>query len=146
MPKTPKAAAPSDHVPKPPDPSARRKPLPTDKPKPSDEDPSAPRRLQAILASPTYRRPDADPDFLSRDDVRGVRLMLDYLKPELILEQSVVKHTVVVFGSTRIMEKAGAERDLEAAKAAQARDPDNPALTRQLKSAERVLAKSRYYD
>jgi hypothetical protein len=135
-----------DGVPKPPDPSARRKPLPTDKPKPSDEDPLAPRRLQAILASPSYRRPDADPDFLSRDDVRGVRLMLDYLKPELILEQSGVKHTVVVFGSTRIMEKAGAERDLVAAKAAQARDPANPVLARQVKSAERVLAKSRYYD
>src|ERR1051325_7858138 len=102
MAKPSQPAGPSDHVPQPPDPSARRKPLPTDKPKPPDEDPQAPRRLQAILASPSYRRPDADPDFLSRDDVRGVRLMLDYLKPELILEQAAVKHTVVVFGSTRI--------------------------------------------
>src|SRR5205807_1406641 len=93
-----------------------------------------------------YRRPDADPDFLSRDDVRGIRLMLDYMKPELILEQAVVKHTVVVFGSTRILERAGAARDLDAAQAALARDPNNAALARQVKVAERVLAKSRYYD
>src|SRR5262245_59685859 len=121
MPKPPKPAPSSDRVPKPPDPDTRRKPLPTDRPKSPDEDPLAPRRLQAILASPSYRRPDADPDFLSRGDVRGVRLLLDYLKPELILEQAVVKHTVVVFGSTRIREQAGAARELEAAKAAQAR-------------------------
>src|SRR5438270_14071516 len=118
MRKPPKSASPSDRVPNPPNPEARRKPLPTDKPKPPDEDPLAPRRLQAILASPSYRRPDADPDFLSRDDVRGIRLMLDYMKPELILEQAVVKHTVVVFGSTRILERAGAARDLDAAQAA----------------------------
>src|SRR4051794_19821770 len=69
----------SEDVPTPPDPKVRRRALPTDKPKPTEEDPLAAARLQAILASPSYRRPDADPDFLSRDDVRGVRLMLDYM-------------------------------------------------------------------
>ena len=68
------------------------------------------------------------------------------MKTELILEQNVIKHTVVVFGSTRILEKAGAERDLAAARSALARDSDNPVLARQVKIAERVLAKSRYYD
>ena len=100
---------PADHVPKPPNPARRRKPLPTDRPKPPDEDPLAARRLQAILASPSYRRPDADPDFLSRGDVRGIRLLLDYLKPELLLEQANVRHTIVVFGSTR-HRRAGAAR------------------------------------
>jgi uncharacterized protein (TIGR00730 family) len=124
----------------------RRKPLPSDKPKPPDEDPLAPLRLQAILASPSYRRPDADPDFLSRNDLRGVRLLLDYMKPELILEQNAIRHTVVVFGSTRLIEKAGAERELRAAQAALARDKDSPVLARQVRIAERVLAKSGYYE
>jgi uncharacterized protein (TIGR00730 family) len=145
-PKPVETASPAGHVPQPPNPQARLRPLPTDKPKPPEEDPLAPRRLQAILASPSYRRADVDPDFLSRDDVRGVRLLLDYMKPELILEQNVVKHTVVVFGSTRIHERTGAERDLEAAKAALARDKDNAALVRQVRIAEHVVARSRYYD
>ena len=40
-------------------------------------------RVQAILNSPSYRRADTDIDFLARDGVRGVRLQIDYLKPEL---------------------------------------------------------------
>jgi uncharacterized protein (TIGR00730 family) len=146
MAKSAKPTGPSDQVPKPPDPVARRKPLPTDKPKPPEEDPLAPRRLQAILASPSYRRADADPDFLARDDVRGIRLLLDYLKPELLLKQARITQTIVVFGSTRIHERAGAERDLAAAKAALARDKDNASLLRRMKVAERIVAKSRYYD
>ncbi len=146
MAKSAKPAGPSDRVTKPPDPAVRKKPLPTDKPKPADEDPQAPRRLQAILASPSYRRADSDPEFMARDDVRGVRLMLDYMKPQLCLEQARVTQTIVVFGSTRILEPAGAERELAEAKAALARDRDNAGLARQVKAAERILAKSRYYD
>jgi uncharacterized protein (TIGR00730 family) len=146
MAKSAKPPTPSDRVPKPPDPEVRRKPLPTDKPKPSEEDPLAPRRLQAILASPSYRRADADPDFLSRDDVRGVRLLLDYMKPELILEGARVTQTIVVFGSTRIVEPAAAERDLAKAKAALASDKDNASIARQVRVAERIRAKSHYYD
>jgi uncharacterized protein (TIGR00730 family) len=146
MVKSAKPSVPSDRVPKPPDPNVRRKPLPSDKPKPPDEDPLAPRRLQAILSSPSYRRSDADPEFLSRHDVRGVRLMLDYLKPELLLQEARITQTIVVFGSTRIIERAGAQRDFDLALAALARDRDNPALARQARIAERVLANSRYYD
>jgi uncharacterized protein (TIGR00730 family) len=52
--------------------------------------------------SPSYRLAFADDDFLLTDELRGTRLMLEYLKPELALRAHRVKSTVVVFGSTRI--------------------------------------------
>ncbi len=55
--------------------------------KPTEEDPAALPRVQAILDNPSYRRSDTDIAFLARDSVRGVRLQLDYLKPELLLEE-----------------------------------------------------------
>jgi uncharacterized protein (TIGR00730 family) len=133
-------------IPAPPHPQSRRKPLPECHPKPAVDDPDAPARLQRILSSPSYRSADDDAAFLARDEVRGVRLQLDYMKPELLLVQSEIVHTVVVFGSTRIAEAAEARRRVEALRSAAEASPGDAALARQLAVAERVAAKSRYYE
>jgi uncharacterized protein (TIGR00730 family) len=133
-------------VPAPAHPRERREPLPWHRPKPAEEDPDAPRRLQAILDSPSYRQADHDVAFLDRDETRGVRLQLDYGKPELLLQQHAVQHTVVVFGSTRIREPAAAQRRVEELRGALALAPDDVGLARRLAVAERTLAKSHYYD
>jgi uncharacterized protein (TIGR00730 family) len=130
----------------PPHPRQRREPLPWHRPKPAEEDPDAPRRLEAILHSPSYRQADQDVEFLNRDDTRGLRLELDYLKPEILLQAHGVVHTIVVFGSTRIPEPLAARRNVEQLQAAVAGDPHNPALERQLAVARRLEAKSQYYD
>ena len=52
--------------------------------------------------SPTYRLAFADPDFLTRDELRPVRLQLELLKPELAFEEKGIKSTVVLFGGARI--------------------------------------------
>jgi hypothetical protein len=95
-------------IPEPPHPSQRREPLPGHRPKPAEDDPGAPERLRAILESATYREADQDVDFLSLDATRGVRLQIDYVKPELLLSQHAIAHTIVVFGSTRIVEPSAA--------------------------------------
>ena len=102
--------------------------------------------MQAILTSPSYRQADQDIDFLTRYDTRGLRLQIDYLKPELLLEQHRVAHTIVVFGSTRILEPAAARRKIEQLRAAVAADPANPDLQWRLAVAERIGAKCHYYD
>src|SRR5271165_1534843 len=101
-------------VPSPAHPTQRRDPLPWQQPKASEEDPEALQRVQAILNSPSYRRADDDIDFLAQDRVRSVRLQIDYLKPELLLEDHKIHQTIVVFGSTRICEPAAARRKVEA--------------------------------
>ena len=78
--------------------------------------------------------------------MRGVRLQMDYSKPELLLEEHRIRNTIVVFGSTRIREPASAQCKVEALKAALAADPGNKELVRRLAIAERILAKSHYYD
>jgi len=83
---------------------------------------------------------------LRRDDMRGVRLVLDYAKPQQLLAEHNVAHTIVVFGSTRIPEPDAARRNREVLTAALAARPDDPALSERLAIAERIEAKSRYYE
>ena len=133
-------------TPSPPHPNRRREPLPLNRPKPSEEDADAPRRIQAILDSPSYRQADQDVGFLNLDETRGVRLQIDYQKPELLLEQHGIHHTIVVFGSTRIHEPAAMRLKVNSLREQLETDPDNRDLHRCLAVAERVLAKSRYYE
>jgi hypothetical protein len=123
-------------------PPHRRRPLPT----PCADEPQASERLQRILASPSYRRADLDLEFLDRDEARPSRLALEYQKPELLLREAGVRATIVVFGGTRLVEPAVAARTLALAQQTQAAHPDDPAAAAQVRIAERVAAKSRYYD
>jgi uncharacterized protein (TIGR00730 family) len=134
------------HTPRPPHPQKRREPLPWQRPKPIEEDPDAQKRIEAILKSPSYRQAEEDVDFLNRNDMRGPRLQIDYLKAEILLEQHAIRHTIVVFGSTRIRESMAAQRNVNELRAAQAADPSNAEIARRLGVAERTLAKSHYYD
>lgn len=133
-------------IPTPPYAHRRREPLPWQRPKSSQEDPDAPQRIQAILASPSYRQADQDVGFLNLDQTRGVRLQIDYQKPELLLEQHGIQHTIVVFGSTRIHEPAAAQLRVDTLRTQLGANPGNPELQRRLAVAERILVKSHYYD
>lgn len=133
-------------IPPPPHPHRRRVPLPWHQPKSAEDDPEAPRRLQAILESPGYRQADQDVDFLNRDETRGLRLQVDYFKPELLLEEHGIHDTIVVVGSTRIAEPAAARRRVASLREALAARPGDRDLPRQIEVAERVLANSVYYD
>ena len=113
-------------IPPPAHPHKRREPLPWQAPKPAEEDCEALLRVKAILDSPSYRRADTDIDFLSKDGVRGVRLQIDYLKAELLLEEHQIHQTVVVFGGTRISEPKAASRNVDALRVSLAADPTNP--------------------
>jgi uncharacterized protein (TIGR00730 family) len=141
-----------DDVPQRPEPAdqgARREPSPFQQPKPAEDDPDAPARVRRIMDSPSYRLAAADPDFLRGDDTRGLRLLLDYLKPELALQRHGVTRTIVVFGSTRICEPAAARRRVDEAGArldAAGGPQAAPELAEKLDIAERILARSHYYD
>ncbi len=133
-------------IPAPAHPFRRREPLPSQEPKPSSDDPKAPALIEQILESPSYRRADQDVYFLDREDSRGLRLQLDYLKPEVLLEEYGIANTIVVFGSTRICEPKAAQRHVDELESLLKTDSDNPALKERLAIASRLLAKSRYYE
>jgi uncharacterized protein (TIGR00730 family) len=56
--------------------------------------------------APEYRLAFADPDFLCRDELRPVRLQLELLKPELLMDEAGIDSTIVLFGGARIPEPA----------------------------------------
>lgn len=114
-------------------------------PAPHIPDRAAAERLQSILSSPSYRKADEDIDFLSSAEARGPRLELEYLKAELLLRRHGVADTIVVFGSTRIVEPALAESRLAEAQALANSNPRDATLSKRLAVAKRICANSRYY-
>jgi uncharacterized protein (TIGR00730 family) len=82
-----------------------------------------------------YRLAFQDMDFLLREDLRPVRFQLELLKPELLIEEAGIASTFVFYGSARIPEPSRADALIEAA-----------ATDHQRRIAERLKAKSRYYD
>ncbi len=124
----------------------RKERLPWQEPKPDSEDSAGAAKLDAILRSPSYRPATEDVEFLDSDDARGVRLQLDYLKPQKLLDENGVRHTIVVFGSTRIADPVGAAKKVERLRDALSEQPENIDLQSRLIIAERILAKSHFYD
>jgi uncharacterized protein (TIGR00730 family) len=102
--------------------------------------------LDAILHSPTYRLAESDVEFLRRPELRPVRMQLELLKPEMALAASGVRSTIVLYGSTQIAERTYSEQRVRDTKAVLAADPTNAAKARLAARAERLLAKSHYYD
>jgi hypothetical protein len=89
----------------------------------------------AQTEDPAYRLAFQDMDFLLREDLRPVRFQLELLKPELLLDEAGIGSTFVMYGSARIPEPSKAEALLTAA-----------ATDQQRVVAERLMAKSKYYD
>ena len=56
--------------------------------------------------SSTYRLAFTDEEFMCRDELRPVRLQLELLKAQLLLEERRIESTVVLFGGARIPEPA----------------------------------------
>ncbi|MCB2117612.1 MAG: TIGR00730 family Rossman fold protein [Rhodobacteraceae bacterium] len=64
--------------------------------------------------APAYRLAFTDADFLMREELRPVRLQLELLKPQMIMDERGIESTVVLMGSARIPDPTGtAERVCE---------------------------------
>lgn len=68
--------------------------------------------LEETLTPPethrSYKLAFADQDFLNSPEARGIRFQLELLKPDLILREHGIDHTIVVFGSARFVSHADA--------------------------------------
>ena len=118
----------------------------TPDPSASSADAAAAERLLRLLESPSYRLAYHDTEFLVQHDQRPVRLQLELMKPETILRQHDIRSTIVVFGGTRIVEASVARQRIAAIERDIAANGTSPERERRMAVAQRVLAKSRYYD
>jgi uncharacterized protein (TIGR00730 family) len=99
--------------------------------------------LQAHANTPTGLKPDAnrlafaDPEFLMRRDLRGMRMQLELLKPEIGQTEAGIDNTIVVFGGARFC----SPEDAQAALAAAQQSGDAAALAK----AQRLVRNAPYY-
>lgn len=95
--------------------------------------------------SPSYKLAFTDNDFLLREDMRAVRLQLEWLKPDLLQDEHNVGKTVVIFGSARTLDSEAAQKALSAAEQAFAADASDSHQST-LRKAQVQVNKSRHYE
>ena len=64
------------------------------------------KNLNLIINSDTYKLAHEDIGLLSRNEMRGVRMLLEINKPDLILEENKILSTIIIFGGANISEES----------------------------------------
>jgi uncharacterized protein (TIGR00730 family) len=96
--------------------------------------------------SSSYKLAYQDEEFLVRDELRPVRLQLELLKPELLLQEHHIESTVVIYGSARFLDPEIANERLRQAQHEHRLNESDPQLARKVQLARRDLENSRYYE
>jgi uncharacterized protein (TIGR00730 family) len=133
-------------IPQPPNPKNRSIPLPDEIPRTTSEQSGVAQQIAILQKESSYLEATRDPSFLGRRETRGVRLQLDYQKTESILASRGIEATIVVFGSTRLCEPDRAREKLRALESHPASLPEKAEHHQQRAVAERLLAKSHFYE
>ena len=94
-----------------------------------------PHQISEESSEESYKFAFDDEAFLARRETIGIRFELELLKPEILLSEHGIDHTITVFGSTRFVSH---EKALEMEKSAQTAD--------EKAKADKALLHSRYYE
>ena len=92
-------------------------------------------QLAEDTSADSYKFAFEDQAFLARRETLGLRFQLELLKPEILLHEHGVEHTITVFGSTRFVSSEKAQEMERVAKTPQA-----------IAETKRALLYSKYYD
>lgn len=92
-----------------------------------------------------YNQRDRVSELEEDASLRGLRLQKDYLETELRLQSAAIKNTIVVFGGTQIVDEPEARRRIERARKTCKENAADAVSQRNLRIAESLLDKSRYY-
>ena len=101
---------------------------------------------EAIMRGASYRLAQEDLELLASNDLRPLRLQLEFQKPEVTLRKLNIHSTIVVFGSARIIPPLEARARLTRIKALAQAQPGDPDIQRELAKIKRQLVYSCYYD
>jgi len=94
-----------------------------------------PHQISEESSEESYQFAFDDEAFLTRRETIGIRFELELLKPEILLNEHGIDHTITVFGSTRFVSR---EKALEMQKNAQTSEDKA--------KANKALLHSRYYE
>ena len=96
------------------------------------------KNLNLIINSDSYKLAHEDISFLNRDEMRGVRMLLEITKPDLILEKNKILSTIIIFGGASITEESNIKKLIK-------KNPTSIFLKRNLNRLENLLSMSHYY-
>jgi uncharacterized protein (TIGR00730 family) len=114
--------------------------------KKSKEDTQSVEKLKEIIDTSSHVFDQDDIDFIYSDEARAIRLQYDYIKAESKMQKQGIHHTIVVFGSARIVEFDVAMKRLKKIEKELKSSPHSESLLSALKKAESMVRKSIYYD
>ena len=103
------------------------------------------KNLNLIINSDTNKLAYEDIGFLSRNEMRGVRMLLEITKPDLILEENKILSTLIIFGGASITEEVKTKEKIEDIKKLIKKNPSSILLKRNLSRLENLLSMSHYY-
>ena len=103
------------------------------------------KNLNLIINSDTYKLAHEDIDLLSRNEMRGVRMLLEITKPDLILEEKKILSTIIIFGGARIAEATKTKEKIDDIKKLIKKNPSSVLLKRNLNRLKNLLSMSHYY-
>ncbi len=103
------------------------------------------KNLNLILNSDTYKLAFEDINLLHRNEMRGVRMLLEISKPDLTLEKNKIHSTIIIFGGARITEKSKTKEKLDYIKKLIKKNPGSILLKRNLNRLENLLLMSDFY-
>ena len=103
------------------------------------------KNLNLIINSDTYKLAHEDIGLLSRYEMRGVRMLLEITKPDLILEENKILSTIIIFGGASITEESNIKKRIENIEELIKNNPKSILLKRNLNRLENLLLMSHYY-
>jgi len=103
------------------------------------------KNLNLIINSDTYKLAQEDIGLLSRNEMRGVRMLLEITKPDLILEENKILSTIIIFGGASITEESKTKEKIDNIKKIIKKDPTSVLLKRNLNRLKNLLSMSHYY-
>ena len=103
------------------------------------------KNLNLIINSDTYKLAHEDIGLLNRNEMRGVRMLLEITKPDLILEENKILSTIIIFGGASITEESNIKKRLENIEELIKKNPKSILLKRNFNRLENLLLMSHYY-
>ena len=104
------------------------------------------KNLNLILDSNSYKLAQEDLNLLRSDEMRGVRMLLEITKPELVLEEQNIISTIIVFGGAKIVEDSSAQSKIDEVKNLLKKTPQSSKLKNEFNTLKNLLSMSHYYD
>jgi len=103
-------------------------------------------KVNKLKKSKTYKKAYEDLEFLRSDEVRPIRLQLELLKPQIILNQHGIENTIVCFGSARIFNREDSIKRIKILEDEFKKKPNDKFIKEKLETSRILLKSSNYYE